>query len=104
MDALEHEPFANVVAVDERQQPRPEVVVLALLERGVVPERMHLERLAVDEDRRMEEGGAEERVPPHRHGAGGHDMRAAPHAMLVEVRYGRAHDRGPRGGPAAVGL
>jgi hypothetical protein len=63
MDALVDEDLAQVVALRELEHPRPQVVVLALEERGVVPKRVALEQLAVDEDGRMEEGRAEQRMP-----------------------------------------
>ncbi len=63
MDALVDEDLAQVVALRELEHPRPQVVVLALEERGVVPKRVALEELAVDEHCRMEEGRAEQRMP-----------------------------------------
>ena len=55
MNAIEDERIGKVVALGHVEQARPQVVILALLEARVVPERMALEDLAFDENGRMEE-------------------------------------------------
>ena len=55
VDAIEDERLGEVVTVRVREQPRPQVVVLALEVFRVVPQAVRLEHLAVDEDARMEE-------------------------------------------------
>ena len=55
MDAIEDERIGQVVAFGHVEQARPELVVLALLEARVVPERMAFEDLALDENGRVEE-------------------------------------------------
>ena len=66
---LQDERLGEILAVGELEQPRPEVVVLALEKRRVVTKAVVVEQLAVDEHGRMEERGAEERVPANRQSA-----------------------------------
>ena len=68
MPPVEDERIAEVVAVRDREEARPEVVVLALGEGRVVPEPVRVEHLTVDHHRRVEERRREERRPAH--GAG----------------------------------
>ena len=56
VNAVQQERVAEVVAVSVRQEPRPEVVVLALQIRRVVAESVQVEQLAIDQDARMVEG------------------------------------------------
>ena len=68
MDALQDERLGEIPAVGELEQPRPEVVVLALEKGRVVTKAVVVEQLAVDEHGRMEERGAEEGEQPNRSG------------------------------------
>ena len=68
MDALQDERLGEIPAVGELEQPRPEVVVLALDKGRVVTKAVVVEQLAVDEHGRMEERGAEEGEKPNRSG------------------------------------
>ena len=63
VDAVEKERLCEVVALRVQEQPRPQVVVLALEVLGVVAQPVRLEHVSVDEDARMEERGAEEGGP-----------------------------------------
>jgi hypothetical protein len=92
MDALVDEDLAQVVALRELEQPRPQVVVLALEECRVVPKRMALEELAVDEDGRMEEGRAEQRMPAQGTGPAWHEMHPAQLPVGIEVPDARPDD------------
>lgn len=96
MYPLEDEWFRQVVSVGEREQPRPQVVVLALEERRVVSETVIIEQLAVDDHGRMEERRAEERMPTEWNRTLGHDMSLPSAPLLVEVGHGCAEDRDPR--------
>ena len=55
MNAVEDERIGQVVALGHVEQARPQLVILALLEARVVPERMAFEDLALDENGRVEE-------------------------------------------------
>ena len=66
VDALEDERLGEIPAVGKLEQPRPEVVVLALEKGRVVTKAVVVEQLAVDEHGRMEERGAEEGEKPNR--------------------------------------
>jgi hypothetical protein len=102
VDALEHERLAQVVSVGGGEQARPQVVVLALEELRVVTQ--VAQRFPVDEHRRVEERGAEERVPPERPRAGGHDVRPAAAPALVEIGHRGPDDRGAPLGLEALHL
>src|SRR5262249_4660923 len=69
--AVENERLPDVVSLGDVEQARPEVEVLALLERGVVAQPVLLEHRPIEDDRRVEEGRGEERRPPHRAGSCG---------------------------------
>ena len=90
MHAIEHERLGQVVALGLRQQPRPQVVVLALEILGVVAKPVPLEHIALDEHAWMEERRAEERGPAHRLRAGGHQMQGPRTARRVDVEHGAA--------------
>ena len=96
---VEDEGIAEVVAVRDREEPRPEVVVLALAERGVVAEPVRVEHLAVDHHRRVEERRREERRPPHGARPGRHPMDATDPTVVPEVDRAGPDDR--RGGDGA---
>ena len=65
MDAVEEKRLRLVGAVADDEQPRPEVVILALEIARVVAQTLALEQLTIDEHGRMEEGRAEEEMPAH---------------------------------------
>ncbi len=92
MHPVQDERVEQVRAAGVLEQPRPQVVVLALLEARVVAERVPVEQLAVDEHRRVVEGRAEEGAPAHLAGLDGHRLRPPHPALLVELEHGRADD------------
>ena len=92
MDAVEHERLGDVGAVGMREQARPEVVVLALLEAGVVAELLRVEQVAIEDDARMEERRAEEQVPAHLRVRLGHQVDSSRAAVLVDLEHARADD------------
>jgi hypothetical protein len=96
MYPLEDERLRQVVSVGVREQPRPEVVVLALEERRVVSETVSIEQFAVDEHCWMEERRAEERMPTEWNRTVGHDMSLPSAPVLVEIGHGCAEDRDAR--------
>ena len=105
MAAVEDARLGHVVAVRDREEPRPEVVVLALRERRVEAELVLVEHLAVDDDRRVEERRREQSRPPHGTGTRRHPVDATDAPVVAEVdrpgtddRRGRAR-RHPRREP-----
>ncbi len=70
MEPVQDERLLDAVAVGDVEQPRPEVVVLALAERRVVAQPVVLEELALEDDRVVEDRRAEERAPAHRSAPG----------------------------------
>jgi hypothetical protein len=89
---VEDECFRDVVAFGDLEQPRPEVVVLALRERGVVAQAVTLEDRAIDEHRRVEEGGREERRPADCPLPGRHPVDGAERPVGVQVDHPGADD------------
>ena len=57
--AIEDEGVQDIVAVRNGEEARPEVVVLALAERRVVPQALAIEDCTIDDHRRMKERGRE---------------------------------------------
>ena len=93
MPTVEDERRGDVVAVRDVEQPRPEVVVLALREGRVVPELVPLEDGPVDDHGRMEERRREERRPTNRPGADGHAVHPPERSVGVEVDRPGPDDR-----------
>ena len=93
VDAIEDERFRKVVALGDRQQPRPEVVVLALLEPDVVAKPVPLENVSVDENRRVEVRRAEERRPAHLGEPAWHLVETADATVIVDVQHRAAENR-----------
>ena len=98
---VEDERIAEVVAVRDREEARPEVVVLALGEGRVVPEPVRVEHLTVDHHRRVEERRREERRPAHGAGPGRHPMDATHPTVVPEVDRAGPDDGRCRGGAHA---
>ncbi len=92
MHPVQDERVEQVRAAGVVEEPRPQVVVLALLEARVVAERVPVEQLAVDQHRRVVEGRAEEGAPTHLAGLHGHRVRPAHPARFVELQDGGADD------------
>ena len=92
VDAIEKERLGEVVAVCMREQPRPQLVVLALEVRGVVAKPVCLEHLPVDEDARMEERGAEERSPAQGDRPDRHHVELTYSAQRIQLHHRASHD------------
>ena len=97
--AVEDERLGEVVAVRDREEPRPEVVVLALARTTCrSAARARSSTLAVDDDRRVEERRREERRPAHgarRPPASGGRGRAARRRRGRPSRFRRPPPAGP---------
>lgn len=92
MDALQHERLAEIDTLRSRcEQSRPEVVVLALEELGVVAQPP--KRFAVGQHGRVEERRAEEGMPSDRGLRLRHAVKATARTVRVEVAHGAADDR-----------
>jgi GT2 family glycosyltransferase len=93
VNALQKKRLGEIASVGSpAEQTRPEVVVLALEKRRVVAEIAQC--LPVDDDRRMEEWRAEQRVPANRERTGGHEMKTAVVPVLVEIADRRTENAG----------
>ena len=83
------------------EEPRPEVVVLALEKRACRSAgRASSSTLAVDEHRRVEEGRAEERVPAHRRAPGRASRASRPRRPCSSRSTTPRPDDAERGSPA----
>src|SRR6185503_2795467 len=82
--AIEDEGVRDVVAVRNGEEARPEVVVLALAERRVVPQALAIEDCTIDDHRRMKEGGREQRRPPDGAGAARHPVHRSECSVAVK--------------------
>ena len=96
VDAIEDERIEQVVAVGDVQEPRPQLVVLALGELLVVSERVPVEHSTLDEHGRVQERRAEERSPADVGGPAGHRVHGSDSPIGVELQRRRADDRYPR--------
>ena len=90
MHAFEHKRLGEIRTVAELEQPRPELIVLALQVGRVVAKPVPFEEFAIDEHRWMEERRPEEREPTHGSRPDRIPMQGSHAAGLVEVE-----DRGP---------
>ena len=93
MGAVEEKRLGEVVTVRHREEPRPEVVVLALEVLRVVAERVLLEHRAVEEHRRVEERRAEERRPADLRAPARHEVERPGAIGLRQLEHG-ASDHG----------
>ncbi len=97
MKAIDDEWLVERVRLGVLEDPRPELVVLALPERLVVTQPVLLEELAVEGDRVVEERRrAEERVPARHCGARLRKMHGTDPAARLELDDARADERDPR--------
>ena len=92
MDTLEHERICEVRTVRDSKHARPQLVVLTLQVRGVVPQTVCFERLASDEHRRVEEGRAEEREPANGPRADRIAVQCSGASSLVEIEDRRTEN------------
>ena len=96
MHALLHERLGQVDSLREGEEPRPQVVILALEKCRVVPQSVPVEQLSIDEHGRMEEGGAEKRVPAQRGPSTGKSVRLPAPSLSIEVDHSAPNDRNVR--------
>ena len=92
MDTLEHERICEVRTVRDSKHARPQLIVLTLQVRGVVPQTVCFERLASDEHGRVEEGRAEEREPANGPRAERIAVQCSEAASLVEIEDRRTEN------------
>ena len=104
VNAVEQQRLPQVVPVGVSKQPRPEVVVLALEIRRVVPKSVPVEQLAVDEHARVVEGRAEEGRPPDRVTPGRQEGDSTGTAGSVELEDRGSENPDPRVVPDALEL
>jgi len=100
--AVEDERLGQVVAVCDLEQARPQVVVLALAERGVVAQPVRLEGSAIEQHGRMEERRGEERRPAHGARAHRHPVHRPEPPPRVQVDHPRSDDGDRRAPPDPV--
>jgi hypothetical protein len=87
---VENERCCQVVSVCHVEQSRPELVVLAFGEVGVVAQRVSLEGVTLDENRRVEKGCAEECSPANGGRTSWHHVRHADLPGFAELHDARA--------------
>ena len=92
MQPMQHERSLDAVALRDGEESRPEVVVLGLAERRVVPQPVLLEQVAPEHDRVVEHRGAEERSPAQRGAAGVVEMELARLSVRRDVEEARSHE------------
>ena len=99
VDAVEDERLSDVVAVRDREQPRPQVVVLALGELRVVAKLVPGKGLPVEEHAWVEEGRREERSPADCVRARRHEVETPDAVAVVEIEDAAPYDRDGRARP-----
>ena len=88
MHSLEHERLREVRTLTARQQPRPQLVVLALRVRRVVPQLSAIDAISIHQHRRVEERRAEQREPTDARRTCGVAVQRARPAGLIEIEHG----------------